>query len=346
MMSEDTYKQEVEARIDQWLRAKEKAAPTDEGKLLVQRMHALIQRGGKRARPRLLYLTYASYGGTDFGQTVDLGVALELHHQFLLVHDDLIDDDSIRYDGPNIVGYYQQDFSEQKQDIAQAMGLLAGDLLFSFSNEIILQSWALADTQKVELLKLLNGTNTDVAYGQQLDAYNVYPALKSFTTERLALIDVLKSARYSTQLPMQCAASLLGLTSSERVKIDTFAESFGILFQLTDDFSDYFDNSSVFKNRPKYRDYRQGKLTYPLYMGLTMASQSDGAFLEGHLGNKDLSDNVMYKVVSILENCGARKASQDHIESYLTNSHDTLSKLSMPADSKEQFVQLLARYRT
>jgi len=344
-MSDDTYKQEVEARVEQWLRAKEKTAPTDEGKLLVDRMRTLIQRGGKRARPRLLYLTYVSYGGTDSGQAIDLGAALELHHQFLLVHDDLIDNDSIRYDGPNIVGYYQRDLSEQEQGIAQAMGLLAGDLLFSFSNEIVLQSQSLTDTQKVELLKLLNGTNTDVAYGQQLDAYNVYPALKAFTAERLALIDVLKSARYSTQLPMQCAAFLLGLTPPERAKIDTFAESFGILFQLTDDFSDYFDNPSAFKNRPKYRDYRQGKLTYPLYMGLTMASQKDVTFLKRHLGNKDLSDDSMHKVVAILENCGARKASQDHIESYFANSHEALSKLSMPAGSKEQFVELLAKYK-
>jgi hypothetical protein len=96
---------------------------------------------------------------------------------------------------------------------------------------------------------------------------NIAPFLDSFTDTRLILTHLLKSSLYTTQFPMKCADILLDLPPREMEAIDRFAEPLGVLYQLIDDYSDYFPNSTKFNAKPS-RDYRQGKLTVPLYAGL------------------------------------------------------------------------------
>ncbi len=343
-MTLDIFKAALEDGIISWFAVQQKNAPTSENRQLLERMCALIQRGGKRARPQLLYMTYVAYEGKDFASLVNVGLALEFHHQFLLIHDDLIDNDTVRYDGPNIVGYYSNDNLPGNQ-VAQAMGLLAGDLLSSFSSQMIITDKSLTEKQKVALLRVINETNVGAAYGQQLDAYNIDPSPTVFSTDKLLLIHALKSALYSTHLPMRCAAILLDLDSTERQKIDNFAKPFGVLFQLVDDYSDYFTNSSIFDNRPKYRDFRQGKVTYPLYAALQQASPKEAAFIKQNLGSKNLSDEMLAQVVAIFQNCGAQAASRAYLEPYFTQTAETLHKLGISAMQERLFSQLIEKYR-
>jgi geranylgeranyl pyrophosphate synthase len=339
------YIEGVEAGIAAWFDAQKKTAPTDEARQLLDRMCALILRGGKRARPELLYMTYAAYGGKSFAGLIDLGLALELHHQFLLAHDDLMDNDTVRYGGPNIVGYYLRDKRAGGQNAADAMGILAGDLLFSFSNQIIIDSKELTQKQKISLLQKLQSANAAVAYGQQLDVGNLAGSLSTFSIEKLLQIHSLKSAVYSTRLPMDCAAALLGLESAEREKIAAFAEPFGVLFQLVDDFSDYFVNNSAFNNRPKYRDFGQGKITYPLYIALTLANKKQAAFIHRHLGNKAAPDENVAEVAAMLESLGAKKAGRNYLEKYFTQSLNALNELSISTLYRQKFRQLIEKYR-
>lgn len=334
------YKETVEDGINDWFEAEIKTAPTAESRLLLNRVQLLVKRGGKRARPELLYITYVAYGGENPAILIDLGLALELHHQFLLAHDDIIDNDTIRYNGPNVVGYYKQ----EKHNIPQTMGLLAGDILYSFACQLIVRSVKLTSDLKLQILNELNEANTKVQYGQQLDAINFMLPLSSFTEDFLILTHTLKSASYSAQLPMKCAALLLKLDSKEQIKIDNFARQFGILFQLLDDYSDYFINHSVFNNRPKYRDYRQGKTTHPLYCALKSANQSEITFLRKNFGRKNLSDRMMQKVIAILERSGAQESSRKYIENYFLQTRDLLSKLSIDSKAKQQFTNMLSKY--
>jgi geranylgeranyl pyrophosphate synthase len=341
-MTVTDYKEAINARITEWFAAEITAAPTAESRLLLERMCTLIQRGGKRARPELLYMTYMAYGGSNPESLVDLGLALELHHQFLLVHDDIIDKDTNRYDGPNIIGYYA---TETSQEIAEAMAILAGDLLFTFSHLAVTRSRDYSAEQKVVLLEMLNSANIAVAYGQQLDAGSLAMVVPAFSEEKLLLTHSLKSSSYSAQLPMNCAAALLGLDAEEQAKIAAFAEPFGVLFQLVDDYSDYFSNNSAFNNRPKYRDFKQGKVTYPLHVALQRADTNQTERINRELGNKDISDKAMHEVVAMLEDCGAKKASQEQIERFFTHTMRYLENLDILPEQKRQFTLMLDRYR-
>ncbi len=338
------YRANIEATIAAWLTGYQQEAPSPESKVLIARMRSLVLRGGKRARPLLLYVTYRGYGGQEFDLLTDLGAVLELHHQFLLMHDDVIDNDTVRYDGPNITGYYQRDHGINAQ-AAEAMGLLAGDLLLSFAQSALLKSTHLTPAVKVALLDVLHDTNIGVGYGQLLDSFNLDTEPAHFDIDKLLNIHTLKSALYSTRLPMQTAALLLGLTENEREKIESFTVPFGILFQLVDDYSDYFINASAFNNHPKYRDYRQGKITYPIYQGLKLSNKADRKFLNEHLGDKTFAEHEMQRVIAILENNGAKKASQLFIEPYFIEAVRTLENLALDSRYRQVLADTIASYR-
>ncbi len=344
-MNAIAYKGAVETAIATVLEDEVAAAPSNEVCLLLDRIKLVILRNGKRSRPELLRLAYEAYGGKQPRKLVGLGAALELHHQFLLVHDDIIDKDFTRYDQPNILGYYRKDAAKSPHDIPIAMALLAGNLLFTQACQLIKTDNWLGDKQKLALLGQLLDANVGVHYGQQLDIHNVMPGLSEISEERLALTASLKTALYSVQLPLKWAAELLDLKLAERRKLDNFGQHFGILYQMLDDYADYFPNKTAFANRPKYRDFRLGKITYPLYCALAHASPTQLAFLNKHFGQAVASDATLEKVVGILEACGAREASEKQLEGYHVWVQLALQRLSMPEKAKHEFAAMLDKHR-
>jgi geranylgeranyl pyrophosphate synthase len=272
---------------------------------------------------------------------------LEFLHQFLLIHDDIMDKDTVRYGGPNIMGVYAKDYPENL-DIAESTALLAGDVLFAYSNQAIVTSRTLSPAKKIRLLDQINQSDADVAFGQQLDTYNLDGLMQNFTEERLVQTHRLKTASYTMKLPMLCAAIVLGLPVRERRKIVSFAEPFGILFQLADDYSDYFDNGSAFNNRhnrPKHRDFPQGKLTYPVYIGLKLADKHQREVIRRNLGKKDITPKEMDEVVATLEACGAKTASRKHLEQFHKQAVDALESLTIDTAQKKVFRRVLDKYR-
>ena len=341
-MDLEKYRILVDKRIDEWLTNEQRLAPEGNARLLLERVQKLIKRGGKRARPQLFYLTYKGYGGDDNPAIVDVGASLELHHQFLLIHDDIMDRDTVRYDGPNITGSYLND--GLSENIATSMALLAGDVLFSYASQIILES-QLSPTKKTNILYLLSNTNTKVQQGQLLDILNDKEYLDNFSDEKAVKTHELKTASYTTGLPMLTAASLLHLKDAEKSKIELFAQSFGLFFQFVDDFSDYFENPSVFNNRPKYRDFRQGKITTPLNIALKNMSADDSKFLLKWFGDKKTTDKTLIKVIELIKQNGGEDIARRQIKKYHDATVQHLMDLSLYDKQKQMLFDIINSYR-
>src|SRR5688572_19009189 len=94
---------------------------------------AFVERGGKRFRPALSYITAKSLGFT----IASPHVALELFHKFLLAHDDIIDEDAMRYSAPTLHAAMAK---KHDRHFGEAMGIIGGDLLASASYRVVLDS--------------------------------------------------------------------------------------------------------------------------------------------------------------------------------------------------------------
>ena len=103
----------------------------------------LVRSGGKRMRPKITLMCYQAFGGKDIKAILPIATAQELLHQFLLIHDDIIDRDHIRYGVENITGRYKvlyKPYVKNASDLehySNSAALLAGDLLHSGAHQLI-----------------------------------------------------------------------------------------------------------------------------------------------------------------------------------------------------------------
>ncbi len=346
MITNDKNHKLLELEIEKYFDSKINKALNNRSSELILSLKELILRGGKRSRPALFFLTLDAYGATNTDDHIKLAMSLELYHQFLLIHDDIIDKDYIRYGGPNISGYYEKEFKLLDESVPDSMALLAGDLLFSYVYEIISKDSSINSDMKLDMLSLFSEINESVVFGQQLDTLNVKSLGSEIDQTGLINIHSLKTAPYSVELPMQMVGIILNLDASEIKTIHEFANNFGIYYQLMDDYSDYFVNKSLFNNRQKYRDYKQGRITCPYIYGMQSASYSDKKILENSFGNKDLTNQEMKNILLILKRNTSDIQSKELIDKYLALTKNSLNKMKINKHYKDIFLSMISQFET
>ena len=157
----DFVKEEVEKYLQDFLESESvKANNIDHSyKIMLEIIKEHLAEGGKRLRPYLVNLTYFGYGGKSMDYILPSASSWELLHAALLVHDDIIDRDDVRHSKLNIYGRYREIYRELSnkdyKHYATSSALLAGDLLLSYSQKIILDSRIDSDN-KILVLSLLN----------------------------------------------------------------------------------------------------------------------------------------------------------------------------------------------
>ncbi len=176
----------------------------------------IIGAGGKRVRPKLLFLSYTALGGTSLEDTLDLSAAVELIHTASIVHDDINDHGVLRRGRPSINAKWGRTFA-----------LLTGDFLFTKVFELI--------GRYGDLNPILSGATTALVEGETLQA----AAVKNheFTREVYYRIINLKTAalfRASARL----GAVMAGATRDEVEAMADFGNNIGLSFQIYDDVLD------------------------------------------------------------------------------------------------------------
>lgn len=232
--------------------------------------HALGEaaRGGGRVRPRLLLTAYRAFGGTEDAVAHHVAEAVELLHTALVVHDDVIDHDSVRRGRPNVSGTFASLARAAGADDAAAgqlgatAGILAGDLALVGAVAMIARTPApahvvarLLDLTEDAIRVTAAGELEDVRFGLGIGTPSLTQVL--VTEER-------KTAAYSFALPLQ-AAAVLADTASATAALDALGRIgrlVGTAFQLADDLDGTFGDPTR-TGKSAISDLREGKVTAP-----------------------------------------------------------------------------------
>jgi farnesyl diphosphate synthase len=229
---------------------------------LHQAMRYATLEGGKRVRPLLLFaageLTRARAERLEIA-----AAAVELIHAYSLVHDDLpcMDDDVLRRGKPTVHVEYDE-----------ATALLAGDALQSLAFQLLAEH-ALADDARVqlEMVKLLAGAagSRGMAGGQQIDLEAVGKPLGVPELEAMHIHKTGALIRAAVLLGASCGGPL---EAGLRARLDQYAKTVGLAFQVVDDVLDH-DASTATLGKTAGKDSRQGKPTYVSAMGIVRARE-------------------------------------------------------------------------
>lgn len=291
--------------------------------------------GGKRIRPYLTVLGYQLYGGVEYDKILRVAAAQEMLNQTLLIHDDIIDRDYIRYGVPNVAGqfkhYYleQRGFSEEQSNhYANAAGLLVGDLCLSETFALINDSGFSSD-QKDVVLNFLQEAVFSAAAGELLDSET--HKMEIDDSDVLTIVR-LKTAVYSVAVPLISGAYLGGAKDVDIKILRQFAEKVGIAYQLADDLLGVFGDVGI-TGKTNIGDLREGKHTYLAQQTWQMASETQKLELTRLFGKSDLTQDEANELRQIIIDTEARTKTQEFSDEMVKDAIKLLDMLDLPVNS-------------
>lgn len=277
---------------------------------MLSRYKKFVQ-GGKKLRGAQIQLGYEIAGGNK-KDVLPASTCIEIIHSFLLMHDDIMDLDTLRRGSPTIHRQYETEHRKLKlaKDISHygiSMGIGMGDLGAYLGTEVLLDSNLDAE-KKLRAAVYLSRLLQRVVYGQGLDV--TYEQMKDITEHDVLQIHLHKTSIYTVVGPLKIGALLGGMSNVQINAIEKFGEPVGIAFQLRDDELGLFSEEETL-GKPIGSDIREGKNTVLRIKATDIASGGDKKFLKYAYGNQSITQRDVKKVQDLTIKTGALKYSEE-----------------------------------
>lgn len=302
---------------------------------VVNHFNIILKNGGKRVRSYISFLAYITEGGVNYENIFKVGIGLELFHAFALVHDDIIDEGNERH-GVQTVHRYMSDLLStsdrpEKKQVASNMGLLVGDMVFSWASEII----SIFGNEKVQ--KLYYKMNEETVLGQMLD---VSITLKNKVNSKdLIKKNELKTSRYSFVNPM-----LIGAAQANSYERDGFYTELGLIlgqaFQMQDDLLDIVGDSKI-TGKISMIDIQDGQHTLITQYVFDNASVRDRDILSSLFG-KPVDDHSRKVLIRLFNSTGAIKYAENEISVLFTKALSLIENSDMKAIDKQRWTDFIS----
>ncbi|MRX39144.1 polyprenyl synthetase family protein [Flavobacterium sp. LC2016-23] len=288
-----------------------------EPKNLYEPMEYILGLGGKRMRP-VLTLMSAEVFDADYKKALPAAMAVEVFHNFSLVHDDIMDDAPLRRGQVTV---------HEKWNINT--GILSGDAMLILAYQYF-EQYEPAIFRN--LAKLFSKTALEVCEGQQWDV--------DFEERTdVTIPEYLKMIEYKTAVlvaaAMKMGAIVAEISEKDADLIYEFGLNLGLAFQLQDDYLDAFGDPETF-GKQVGGDIIENKKTY-LYLKSLEFSSADKALQLENLFHLQLEDNSakIETAKAIFNESGASKATREAIEMYTLKAFKTLEKMAISEEKKK-----------
>ena len=287
-----------------------------EPKNLYEPISYILGLGGKRIRPTLTLMT-AEIFGANYKEALPAALAVEVFHNFSLIHDDIMDAAPLRRGNETV---------HEKWDLNT--GILSGDAMLILAYQYFEQY-----EPKVfrDLAKLFSKTAMQVCEGQQWD-------VDFENRDKVTIAEYLKMIEHKTAVLVAAAmkmGAIIAETSTENCElIYDFGINLGLAFQLQDDYLDAFGDPATF-GKQVGGDIIENKKTY-LYLKAQEFSTTEQREELMHLFSihpDDTSDKVA-SVKKVFEKTGASDATQQAITDFTMKAFETLENMQISADKK------------
>lgn len=287
-------------------------------------------RGGKKLRPALVVNVFQELSSGPCHHAIEAATAFELLHTAFLMHDDVIDRDTVRRGELNIVGSFVEYAKGQgaTDDDAllwgQASAILAGDLLIQGA-QAILARLPIPERQRVDLIDLFDHSVFVTAAGELADVAFATGTVHPVMSEVLAMAEQ-KTASYSFEGPLLAGAILADAPAAQMKTLREFGRLVGTAFQLRDDILGVFGDENV-TGKSVISDLRGGKITPMVAFAL---QSKDAEKLRTIMGHPELAAAEGETVRGILERCGARAFVEDLMADYAQRATHIVESSTLP----------------
>lgn len=297
--------------------------------LLDKTIRDFILRPGKRARSGLFILGYLGYRQKEPAGLYQSAASLELLHNFLLIHDDIIDKAALRKGQPTIHTTLD-DFLKNHPKVkfsGSDLSIIVGDIIYSLSLNLFL-SIRVKELYKEKALDKFSEIVTYTGAGQFIEIlYGIKGIRKMKLPEILKIYD-LKSAQYTFSYPLVLGATLAGANQMETDKLFEYGIQAGRAFQIKDDILDMFGKEKN-TGKPGFTDIKEAKKTILLFYAFQKSSPKERLYMEKILEKAAPSQSDCLKIRGIVERCGALESAREQIALSLRKAKEISQTLGM-----------------
>ena len=309
MHSISEYRRSLETALTDHVQVKE---PRN----LYEPISYILSLGGKKMRPVLTLLS-AEIFDADYKKAIPAAIAVEVFHNFSLVHDDIMDDAPIRRGKKTV---------HEKWDVNA--GILSGDAMLILAY----QFFEMYEPKTFrDLAKLFSKTALEVCEGQQWD-------VDFEKRSDVTIPEYLKMIEYKTAVLVAAAMKMGGIvagTSEENCnRIYDFGLNLGIAFQIQDDYLDAFGDPSTF-GKQSGGDIIENKKTFLYLKALEFGTENQRESLTG-LFSKELEENTskIQQAKDIFIATGAAEAALQEIRQYTFKAFNMLDGIAVSDEKK------------
>lgn len=287
-------------------------------KEMYEPMAYILGLGGKRVRP-LLTLVGCDMFGVNAKEAIPAALAVELFHNFSLIHDDILDNAPLRRGNTTV-------HEKWNQNIA----ILSGDGMMVKGFEVLTKS---NEVHIPALLKLFSKTGIEVCEGQQFD-------MNFETQDKVRVEDYIHMITFKTAVLLGCSLQMGAICANASVEnqkhIYEFGKHVGIAFQILDDVLDVYADDEKF-GKQVGGDIISNKKTFLLLKAFELANNTQAQQLQQLLNNKTISNTDKVQLVTAIYN----ELEVKTIATHEANSHTEialkhLAEIKADSTKKEQ----------
>ncbi|HHH50355.1 MAG TPA: polyprenyl synthetase family protein [Saprospiraceae bacterium] len=276
--------------------------------------------GGKRLRPVLMLLS-AQLFGDAMAKVLPAAFAIEVFHNFSLVHDDIMDN-----------AFLRRGKEATHIKYSTSAGILSGDVMLIYAYQY------LSSYNNIELLNIFNQLAIDVCEGQQYD-------MNFETQEHVSLDAYMKMIELKTAAliagAMKIGAMIGGANEEEANNVYEFGRNIGIAFQLQDDILDSFGDAKKFGKKIG-GDIIQNKKTYLILKSLEIAPEDKRLELEKWMKNNTSDEQTKIKsVTKIFRDLAIEVHAHQAKEKYLQLAIESINKINC-AETRKGILKSIA----
>ncbi len=311
---------------------------------LIKNMKPLLF-NGKRLRGALVYYSYMMHKGENMKEILKASAFIELIHTYMLIIDDVIDEDILRHNTPTLNKIYRR-IHEHKYKLKDAkhfgdsIAICAGLVISHTGQNILLHSKFPSE----RVVKALIHFNIQLAYTGYGEALDVLAEVKDKVTEgETLLIKLLKTAKYTYETPLYLGAILAGADDRDLQRLSRYAIPAGIAFQIQDDILGMFGSEEKL-GKSAYSDLKEGKKNIVTVKTLEMSTPKDKRRFMELLGNKKVKQKDLKEAREIIKRSGAFEYSKDKARELVYQAKSALKNITKYNSDGKAFLEGIADY--
>lgn len=294
--------------------------------------------GGKMIRGALVFLGAELSGTKEPAGCADTALAMELLQSAFLIHDDIMDRDTLRRGSPSLFWQYRSAGADKPLDdplhYGESMGICAGDVALFLAFRLLTRPAVLPAVAAYSAREV-----TAVGLAQMQDVhFGAWPEIPG--EEEILTLYRWKTGRYSFSLPLACGAMLAGASGDQISRLEAVGENMGIAFQMRDDELGLFGDEKTL-GKPIGSDIREGKKTLILTLARARMDDKGKKRLGEILGNPEATADDFSELRNLAEAAGVRQEVSRRMTALAEAAETLIEAGGFPAGPKETLLALL-----